>query len=122
MWQRVKYLVLWVVQDAGQLPAPSGLLDQLAAISETFSGKTLEDIYAALRARGDEWSRDTLAALSKWAACCAVCTYDCSCGTAAYAWHVSCSDLGKIAICFTIFLILPAYLGCLKHCVRVSIW
>ncbi len=58
---------MWGLQDAGPLPGPSGLLDQLAAISETFMGRTLEDIYAALRARGDAWSRDTLAALSKWA-------------------------------------------------------
>ena len=58
---------MWTLQDAGQLPGPSGLLDQLAAISETFMGRTLEDIYAALKARGDAWSRDTLAALSKLA-------------------------------------------------------
>ena len=59
-----------MLQDAGQLPGPSPLLHQLSAISETFSGSTLMDIYAALRARGDDWSKETLATLSKWVLLC----------------------------------------------------
>ena len=47
------------------MPGPSSLLEQLPAISEAFSGSSLQGIYDALRARGDAWSQDTLATLAK---------------------------------------------------------
>ena len=56
-----------LLQDAGGLPGPSSLLEQLPAISETFSGNSLVEIYAALRAKGDAWSNETLATLAKCA-------------------------------------------------------
>lgn len=53
------------VQDGGDAPASSGLLDQLPAIDECFGHSRLEDIYAALRWRGDAWANETLQTLSK---------------------------------------------------------
>ena len=52
-------------QEEEGVPASSGLLDQLPAINECFGHDRLEDIYAALRARGDAWAKETLQTLSK---------------------------------------------------------
>ena len=52
-------------QDQDSRPAPSRLLDQLPAINECFEHDRLENIYAALRQRGDTWATETLQTLSK---------------------------------------------------------
>ena len=47
------------------IPAASGLLGELPAIDECFGHDRLEDIYEALRKRGDAWAKETLQTLSK---------------------------------------------------------
>jgi hypothetical protein len=54
-------------QDGAGTPGPSGLLEQLPAIADAFSGSSLPGIYGALQAKGDAWSQDALATLAKCA-------------------------------------------------------
>lgn len=55
-------VLAWKQEDT---PAASGLLDELPAIDDCFKHDRLEDIYEALRQRGDAWARETLQNLSK---------------------------------------------------------
>ena len=51
--------------DQEDAPAPSKLPEELPAIDECFRHDRLEDIYDALRQRGDAWAAETLQTLSK---------------------------------------------------------
>ena len=53
------------MQEAGELPGPSGLLDQMPAIDECFRFDSIQEIYAALGRRDDAWSKETLDTLNK---------------------------------------------------------
>ncbi len=53
------------MQEEGEPPKPSGLLDQMPAINECFDFDSLQEIYAALERRKDAWSRETLDTLHK---------------------------------------------------------
>ncbi len=53
------------MQDAGEAPGPSGLLDQMPAVDECFSFDSIQEIYAALTRKNDAWSRETLDTLNK---------------------------------------------------------
>ncbi|KAK9814624.1 hypothetical protein WJX72_008922 [[Myrmecia] bisecta] len=57
--------VLRSFEGAASQPEPSDLPAQLPAIDACFSKDSLEGIYAALEARQDQWSQDTLATLMK---------------------------------------------------------
>ena len=54
-----------ILDGAHRDPGPAPLAERRAAIDATFAGDRVEDVLAALEARGDAWAQETLAILAR---------------------------------------------------------